>query len=199
MTYYIVAWESGTDPYTPGETSIQLLVSRFQSPVVMTLPASNITSTSMILRGLANPSGAATAAWFEWGTTTNYGNSTGGQSLGGGSSNLLITAPLSGLSATNYHFHLKATNSVGFSIGLDRTAIWSAAPPWFSSISSVGNGSWQLRFTGVTAQLYLLQASSNLADWAQIGTALDLGNGLFQYQDSSASSLPARFYRVLAL
>src|SRR5687767_1058733 len=57
-----------------------------QLPVVTTLAADQLTTNSARLRGQVNPRGSPTAAWFEWGTDTNYGNVIGMQDVGQGSS-----------------------------------------------------------------------------------------------------------------
>jgi hypothetical protein len=45
-----------------------------QPPGAWTLSASTITPTGATLNGTVNPNGWPTTAWFQWGTTTNYGN-----------------------------------------------------------------------------------------------------------------------------
>ena len=44
---------------------------------VWTLSATAVTSTNATLNASVYPNGYLTVAWFEWGTTTNYGGSTG--------------------------------------------------------------------------------------------------------------------------
>lgn len=130
MTYYIVAWEGDTDPYIPGETSLQLRVARFLPPAASTTPANSITSTSAVLNASVNPNGLPTTAWFDWGTTTNYGSTTSAQSLGSGGNNLAVTAMLSGLApAATYHFRIRATNSLGASLGADASFTLLPLPP----------------------------------------------------------------------
>jgi hypothetical protein len=43
-------------------------------PGVVTGAASGITTTSAVLKGSVNPNDVPTTGYFEWGTTTNYGN-----------------------------------------------------------------------------------------------------------------------------
>ncbi len=62
-----------------------------------TLPAANITADRATLDGSVNPTGLATLAWFEWGTTANYGNFTAQSSLGSGSLSLAVSNALTGL------------------------------------------------------------------------------------------------------
>jgi PKD repeat protein len=97
-------------------------------PVATTAAASGVSTTAATLNGSANPNGSATSAHFEYGTTTSYGNSTPDQDLGGGSSAVATSAPLSGLApSTTYHYRLVATNSFGTSYGADTTFTTSAA------------------------------------------------------------------------
>ena len=48
------------------------------------LARDSLSTTSATLNGSVNPNGLATTAWFEWGTTTNYGQSTTTTNLGSG-------------------------------------------------------------------------------------------------------------------
>ncbi len=107
-------------------TSLVLALISFATPARAAAPSattgtpSNITTNSATLNGSANPNGLATAAWFEWGTTTNYGTLTAGQSLGAGAAPVPVTANLSSLlTDTNYHARLVASNSAGLSYGAD--------------------------------------------------------------------------------
>ncbi|MBF0376652.1 MAG: formylglycine-generating enzyme family protein [Desulfamplus sp.] len=90
--------------------------------VVTGTPATSITSTTATLNGTVNPNGSATTYYFDYGTTTNYGSKTTSQNAGSGTSNVSVTADLTGLVAnTTYHFRLVATNSKGTTYGSDYT------------------------------------------------------------------------------
>jgi hypothetical protein len=91
-------------------------------PTAITGLATNITSNSATLNGTVNPNGVATGAFFQWGTTTLYGNLTTSQVLGSGINNINISSNLSGLlSNTTYHFRIVATNSnSGTTFGEDK-------------------------------------------------------------------------------
>jgi hypothetical protein len=90
-------------------------------PVVSTVSATNVESSSATLNGLLNPNGLTTTVYFEYGTTTSYGFSTAHQSATGNTYRL-ITANINGLSAgTTYHFRIVATNSAGARVSIDRT------------------------------------------------------------------------------
>jgi hypothetical protein len=70
------------------------------------------------LGGSAIPNGAAAQAWFEYGLSTNYGATTPATSIGVGTLPVSITNEITGLlTATNYHFRLVVSNSVGLSRG----------------------------------------------------------------------------------
>jgi len=93
-----------------------------QRPVVTTLAADQLTTNSARLKGQVNPRGWPTAAWFEWGTDTNYGNLIGMQDVGQGSSVSNLSVVLNGLTTgTNYHYRLVATNAFGAGYGADQT------------------------------------------------------------------------------
>lgn len=91
-------------------------------PFVETLPATDLTQTSATLNGVANPRGATTTTWFEWGFTTNYGNVTPPQALGNGTSDTNFSASLTGLNMTvANHFRAVASNSFGVVFGADQS------------------------------------------------------------------------------
>jgi hypothetical protein len=90
-------------------------------PVVSTVSATSVESSSATLNGSLNPNGLTTTVYFEYGTTTSYGFSTAQQSATGNTYRL-ITANINGLSAgTTYHFRIVATNSAGARVSTDRT------------------------------------------------------------------------------
>ena len=87
-------------------------------PEVQTL-AAVVAGGTATLNGAANPGGFNSSAWFEWGFTTNYGNITSPQAIGGGTTNtnfsLNVNAPASGV----VHFRAVASNYVGTAKGQD--------------------------------------------------------------------------------
>ncbi len=98
------------------------------SPTAITQAATSVTGSSAVLNGTVNPNGLATSYYFQWGTSTSYGNTTSTQSAGSGTSNVAVNAPISGLSGgTTYHFRLVATNSDGTTNGSDLTFTPGAA------------------------------------------------------------------------
>ena len=61
-------------------------------PQVSTLPATGVSTTSATLNAVVNPNGLPTTAWFQWGTTTSYGNLTSVANLGSGTTALPLSA-----------------------------------------------------------------------------------------------------------
>jgi hypothetical protein len=91
-------------------------------PGVSTLGASKLTITTATLTGKVNPHGAATTYFFQYGTTTAYGSRTPDAAAGAGTTAVGATAAISGLGPnTKYHYRLVAHNSVGTTLGGDRT------------------------------------------------------------------------------
>ncbi len=92
------------------------------APTVTTLPATGLGETTATLNGVANPGGANAKAWFEWGTTTNYGNVTPLRALGSGTSNTNFSQFLTGLNgSTTYHFRAAASNSFAVVFGTNQS------------------------------------------------------------------------------
>jgi hypothetical protein len=93
------------------------------SPVVITNPATNITTSSATLNGSLDPHGLTTSVSFQYGTTTSYGSTTPMQTHTGNTYRN-ISANINGLTThTIYHFRIVATNSAGTRFGSDRTLI----------------------------------------------------------------------------
>jgi hypothetical protein len=97
---------------------------------VMTVAASSVDATTATLNGMVNPGGETTGIYFEWGTTTSYGNTTALQNVGSGSSSLAVAQPISGLAlATTYHSRLVGFNNAsGTNRGSD-VSFTTLSPP----------------------------------------------------------------------
>jgi hypothetical protein len=55
---------------------------------------------------------------------------------------------------------------------------------------------FEISFTGLPDLPYSIWASANLLDWRQIGTATQAAPGYFQFDDSTTTNYPNRFYQV---
>jgi hypothetical protein len=90
-------------------------------PDVNTLNASEPTGTTIILNGEVNPNGGTTSLYFEYGTSTTYGN-TVNISNETGNTMVNISANLTGLnSQTTYNYRLVAINEGGTTYGDNMT------------------------------------------------------------------------------
>jgi len=127
-TYYLGAYADYPGTFTESDEAnngftandpIQIVDS---APSTFTGNATDLTPTAATLRGSVNPHGQATDAWFEWGETTAYGNTTPVQTIGSGVDLVSISEPITGLSpGVTYHYRVVAQNATGTSYGDDRT------------------------------------------------------------------------------
>jgi hypothetical protein len=116
-------------------------------PQVSTLPATGVSTEIATLQGTVNPNFYPTTAWFQWGTTTNYGNLTSVTSLGSGTTALPLSAPLAALTrGATYHFRVAATNSRGAVYGSDQSFTTTRSPTEFNYTTSNGT----ITITGYT-------------------------------------------------
>lgn len=106
-------------------------------PVVATLPASEVLCCSALLNGTVTPGGLTTRAWFEWGTTTNFGNSSPPLDLGTGLLPQSVPQVLSGLPPlTTYYFRLAATNTAGLVLGINQTFTTEGPAPLAATLTA---------------------------------------------------------------
>jgi arabinogalactan endo-1,4-beta-galactosidase len=119
-------------------------------PLALTLAATNTTATNTILNAQAYANGAPSAAYFEWGTTTNYGNLTPANILAANYLGQNVAATITNLTPfTTYHFQEVVTNAAGTNYGGDLTvvtpALVAAGQPAsvyqedFGSVAGAGN------------------------------------------------------------
>ena len=81
------------------------------TPTAQTAPAdsSSLTDTYALISGVVNPKGTATSYFFQWGTTTDYGQTTPVTSAGNGTADVPVDVSLDGLTpATVYHYRIVA-------------------------------------------------------------------------------------------
>lgn len=109
------------------------------TPVVATLAASAVTSTSATLNGTVNPNGLATTYYFEYGTSISYGTLTSTVSAGSGSTAVGVSASVSGLTLNGtYHFRLVGVNADGTTYGSDKVFIAGGAILTTTAASAIG-------------------------------------------------------------
>ena len=108
--------------FAPGTFSTGDLLLPVLPPIVATAAATSIGGTSATLNGTVQPQNLPTAAWFEWGATTNYGNFTATNTLATTNVLSVLSNTISGLVGGNtYHYRLAASNALGFSYGYDQS------------------------------------------------------------------------------
>jgi fibronectin type 3 domain-containing protein len=99
-----------------GATIYKRLDPPVTAPTVTTTQAASVTATSAMVNGTVNPNGNATAAFFEWGTSSTLATytTTSTQSAGSGMTSTSVSAILSGLNPnTSYFFRLVGQNNGG--------------------------------------------------------------------------------------
>ena len=107
------------------------------APTVATSAATGVGALSATLSGTVNPKGFTTTVSFQYGLTTDYGNTSSAQNAGAGTTNATFSIPVSGLSPqTTYHYRAIASNSAATVEGVDKTFTTLAQPQIISSPSS---------------------------------------------------------------
>jgi len=99
------------------------------APTAITGPVTTVGTTTATATGTVNPGGQSTSWYVEYGTTTGYGRNTPTKSAGSGTSNVQVSAALSGLATgTTYHYRVVATNASGTARGADGLFTTASAP-----------------------------------------------------------------------
>lgn len=125
--YRAVANNSGNTVYgsdqsftNTTESGVTVTFPATSAPTATTNAATSVTGTGATLNATVNPQGSATTAYFEWGTTTSYGNTTPWQDAGNGTTDTTVSAALTGLTTgTTYHYRVVAYNAHGLTTGAD--------------------------------------------------------------------------------
>jgi hypothetical protein len=81
-----------------------------------------------------------------------------------------------------------ATNSVLVSVN---------APPELGNPQNIPNGKFFFTLTGAPHATYLIQASTNFADWKTVATNTIPDGGVLQFEDSASENFPVRYYRAM--
>jgi hypothetical protein len=124
-------------PLDWGPTKLVTAVSAGSAPSVTTVAATAISTNTATLNGSANPNGLAANGFFQWGLTTNYGQTTANTALGNGNSPVAFShALITSLSpAQTYHYRAVASNSVGIAYGTDMS-FTTPAPPTATTLTA---------------------------------------------------------------
>jgi plastocyanin len=109
-------------PVHPAQMKGTITVNGPAAPVVSTGSPTAVGETEATLNGSVNPSEQESTYFFEYGTTTAYGQKTAEEPAGNGASPVSRSATVTSLTAvTTYHFRIVAKNATGTSHGADRT------------------------------------------------------------------------------
>jgi uncharacterized protein (TIGR02145 family) len=108
-------------PYALHSKTVENVFNNLLPPSVIVLDATELQPFSATLNGLVNGKGFSTTVTFEWGPTTEYGNTiTALQSPVTGSDEVSVSAILTGLQPfTNYHYRINAINAVDVTLSED--------------------------------------------------------------------------------
>lgn len=119
--YWVRAY--ATNSFGTGYGMAMMLLTKGQYPNATTLPATDITTTTVTLNGIVNPNHLTSSVTFEYGTTTAYGQTSNAiESPVSGNTNVNVSVNITGLDpATTYHFRVVSQNSLGTSYGDDMT------------------------------------------------------------------------------
>jgi NHL repeat len=139
--YRLVAENAGGTSYGANQT----FTTSTASPLAVTNPVGTRTQTSAILKGAVEPGGLFTSWQFEHGPTASYGAATGPSSIGASSGFKNVEATVTGLLPEHtYYFRTKASNSLGSSVGANRSFTTQARnSTYLSSFDTAGPGATQ--------------------------------------------------------
>ncbi len=157
------------------------------APVLVTLPATNVTDLAATLHGLANPSGGSLNVSFDYGTTMNYGSTLypSNQAISGSNTVAMVGNPTDLLPGTTYHCRIKGYDSGGtYYYGTDATFVMAqaATPPTVGSASA----------SAVLAASATLTAST-------ITTGSSSSSLIFEYGPTSAYGMQAAYSFPLSI
>jgi subtilisin family serine protease len=135
--------KSGLSTYFAGGRRLNaagaVAVAAIPPPDLTLASPSSLTSTGVALNATVNPHGRAATWLFNWGTTSAYGSHTSPRSTVVSSSNLPVTATLSGLIPNQtYHYQLVVTTLSGVATSDDATY----ATPGTAPIVTTGSAYW---------------------------------------------------------
>lgn len=100
------------------------------------------------------------------------------------------STPLGALAGGNYALF---SSSWGTPVGTNLFTVPTNVSPTLTGVTNSGNGGFQMSVAGISNATYVVQASTNLVDWAGVFTNR---GAPFNFNDASVTSYPRRFFRV---
>jgi hypothetical protein len=141
-------------------------------PDAATSSASAIGPSNATLNGTVNPGNLATAAWFAWGTTTNYGNLTAATTFPATNGIFFVTNLLTGLTpGRTYYYQLVASNSAGVTAGAGASWTNLSIPPTAATSAASGVKVTSATLNGTVNPNYLATTA-----WFEWGTDTHYSN-----------------------
>jgi hypothetical protein len=111
---------SATGIFSLAVSGDNLVLNCSPPPIVTTQAPGLILITQALLSGSVNPNSSPAAAWFNYGSSTNYGSVTPTNFIGSGTSSVTVTNLIGGLQqGTTYHYQIVASNANGTATGND--------------------------------------------------------------------------------
>lgn len=174
-------------------------------PKPTTLAADAIQPGSAVLRGAVNPNGSLTNAVFEYGTDPAALNqSTLSQALGGGTADLAVSAPLTGLQpSTTYYFRVRGDNAEQLQPQRGEIRSFTTLSPGTNLVSLAlepGVGT-RMRWLAAPGQSYTIQSADTLAGpWTSFPATVQAdGSGQLEFVDPTTPVPARRFYRNVSV
>jgi autotransporter-associated beta strand protein len=197
LVYYRCEETNGTPLVDSAPTSPNVngtLLNGVASVLSGALPLGALNGPIVTLNGLATPGGLDASMWFEWGTTTNYGNVTATQSVSAVTRSAGFSETLAGLAAGQYHFRAAGSNGLHFSFGQNQSfTLLNGAP--LLSIEAVTAGMvrllWPTSAVGFTLQA---NADLNMTNWSTTPLPLSIVGTNNVALDATTAS--RKFYRL---
>lgn len=174
-------------------------------PLVTTEAVSCLAANTVTLNGTVNPNSRSANVSFEYGTTTNYGQTVAAsQNPVNGNTPTNLLANLTQLSSnTTYHYRIVATNAGGTAVGSDMTfkTLYSDAPSVTDIDGNVyptvkiGNQIWMAENLRVTKY-----NNGDPIPWVTVGWC-NIGYGVFTYYGNNEAykSTYGAFYNWYAV
>jgi DNA-binding beta-propeller fold protein YncE len=151
-----------------------------------TLPATGTSATGAVLNGSVTI-GEDTVVWFDWGTDTNYGNIAGASILSNDIQSNNVSASLSGLNGSVYHYRIVAANDSGIVYGEDQRFTVGFVPT-ATTLSSVNETNGTILYASVNPEgwdtrVYFKWGSGSVR--TNVTSDIDAGSGATSVNISS--------------